>query len=228
MPVNDQEPATNQNGQPEQHGVQKDQQNQPQNGKQGGVKPDVKQDGAQQEGVKPDDNQDKAKKDDAEKKPLDPGTKRKRILIGVVVGVLVLIAGIAWWLYSRTYEATDDAQIDGHLNPIASRIAGTVKAVYVESDQPVKAGMALVDLDPRDYETQVAQSRAQYEQALAQLAGQNPNVPITETSNRSVVDTDSATVLNAEAAVSAPSMTMTATSPSCVSRKRTAGRASPI
>jgi membrane fusion protein (multidrug efflux system) len=207
MPVNEQEQTTNQNGQqPDQPGVQKDQQNQPQNGKQDGVKPDVKRDGAQQDGpkpdgAKPDDKQDKDKKDDAEKKPLDPATKRKRILIGVVVGVVVLIAGIAWWLHSRTYQDTDDAQIDGHLNPIASRVAGTVKAVYVENDQPVKAGMALVDLDPRDYEVQVEQSRAQYQQALAQLAAQNPNVPITETSNRSVVDTDSASVLNAEAAV---------------------------
>jgi len=179
MPVNDQEPATNQNGQqPDQAGTQKDQQSQPQNGK-----------------------QDKDKKDDAEKKPLDPATKRKRILLGILVGVVVLVAGIAWWLHSRTYEDTDDAQIDGHLNPIASRVAGTVKEVYVENDQPVKAGMALVDLDPRDYEVQVEQLRAQYQQALALLGAQSPNVPITQTSTHIAVDTDSATVLNAEAAV---------------------------
>ena len=81
----------------------------------------------------------------------------------------MLVAGIAWWLYSRTYESTDDAQINGHLNPIASRVAGTVKAVYVESDHPVKAGKTLVDLDPSDYQVQVNQARAQYEQAVAQL-----------------------------------------------------------
>jgi membrane fusion protein (multidrug efflux system) len=200
MPVNDQEQTTNQNGQqPEQPGAQKDQQNQPENGKQDGVKPEVKTEDKPDE--KQDDKQDKDKKDDAEKKPLDPATKRKRILIGIVVGVVVLIAGIAWWLHSRTYEDTDDAQIDGHLNPIASRVGGTVKAVYVENDQPVTAGMALVDLDPRDYEVQVEQARAQYQQALAQVAAQSPNVPITQTSSRTAVDTDSATVLNAEAAV---------------------------
>jgi membrane fusion protein (multidrug efflux system) len=188
MPVNDQEQTTNQNGrQPEQPGTQEDQQNQPPKGK--------------QDSTKPDDKQDKDKKPDAEKKPLDPATKYRRIAIGVLVGVVVLVAGIAWWLHSRTYESTDDAQIDGHLNPIASRVAGTVKAVYVESDQPVKAGMALVDLDPRDYEVQVEQSRAQYQQALAQLAAENPNVPITQTSTHTAVDADSAIVLNAEAAV---------------------------
>jgi membrane fusion protein (multidrug efflux system) len=190
MPITDQETATSQNGkQPDREGAQKDAQNEAPKGEQAGVKPAVKQD----------DKADADKKD--EKKPLDPAVKRKRILIGIVAGVVVLIAGVAWWLYSGTYESTDDAQIDGHLNPIASRVAGTVKAVYVESDQPVKAGMTLVDLDPSDYQVQVNQFRAQYEQALAQLAAQNPNVPITETSNRSAVDTDSATVLNAQAAV---------------------------
>jgi multidrug resistance efflux pump len=111
------------------------------------------------------------------------------------------VAGIAWWLYSRTYESTDDAQINGHLNAIASRVAGTVKAVYVENDQPVKAGQTLVDLDPSDYEVLVAQARAGYEQAVAQSAAEDPNVPITVTSNRATVDTDVEQVINAEAAI---------------------------
>jgi membrane fusion protein (multidrug efflux system) len=185
MPLNDQERTTNQNGeQPDQQGAQKDQPKQ--------ALP-VKQDyGAKQ---------DNEKKPDAEKKPMDPATKRKRILIGVAAGVVVLAAGFLLWLHSQTYESTDDAQIDGHLNPIASRVAGTVKAVYVENDQPVKAGAPLVDLDPRDYEALVKQARAQYEQALAEVAVRNPDVPITQTANRSAVDTDTAAVLNAEAAI---------------------------
>jgi membrane fusion protein (multidrug efflux system) len=108
---------------------------------------------------------------------------------------------VGWWLYSRTYESTDDAQVDGHLNSIASRVAGTVKAVYVENDQPVRAGDTLVDLDPSDYIVLVAQARANYQQAIAQAAAQIPNVPITMTSNRTTVDVDDAGVLNDEAAV---------------------------
>jgi membrane fusion protein (multidrug efflux system) len=139
------------------------------------------------------------KADSEEKKPADPATKRRRILLGVGVGIVLLIAVVGWWLYSRTYESTDDAQVDGHLNSIASRVAGTVKAVYVENDQPVKAGEPLVDLDPSDYEVQVAQARAIYEQAVAQTAAQNPNVPITVTANRTAVD--DAGVINGDAAV---------------------------
>jgi membrane fusion protein (multidrug efflux system) len=144
---------------------------------------------------------DDKKEKEEEKKPMDPATKRRRIIIGVGVGIVVLVAGIAWWLYSRTYESTDDAQINGHLNAIASRVAGTVKAVYVENEQPVKAGQPLVDLDPSDYEVLVAQARADYEQAIAQAAAEGPNVPITLTSNRATVDTDVEQVINAEAAI---------------------------
>jgi membrane fusion protein (multidrug efflux system) len=47
----------------------------------------------------------------------------------------------------------------------------------------------------------VAQARANYEQAIAQAAAQNPNVPITVTSNQTTVDVDDAGVVNDEAAV---------------------------
>jgi membrane fusion protein (multidrug efflux system) len=158
--------------------------------------PEKKSNGEKPEGV------DASKKDDTEKqKPLDPATKRRRIILGIGIGIVVLAAGIAWWLYSRTYESTDDAQIDGHLNSIASRVGGTVRGVYVENDQPVKAGQPLVDLDPRDYEVQVAQAQATYEQAVALEAAEGPNVPITLTSNRSTVDVDAEGVTNGDAAV---------------------------
>jgi len=187
MPVDEQEQATNTNGaKPDQQVAGK-----PENEKKsdGGKKPEAEK--------KPDEE----KKPDAEKKPMDPARKRLWIILVVILGVVILVAGVLFYLHSLTYESTDDAQIDGHLNPIASRVAGTVKAVYVENDQPVKAGEPLVDLDPRDFEAAVAQTRAQYEQALAQLQAQTPNVPITQTSNSSAVDTDTAAIANAEAAI---------------------------
>ena len=141
------------------------------------------------------------KRDTEQKKPIDPAKKRRMMMIGAVVGVVLLLGAVGWWLYSRTYESTDDAQIDGHLNAIASRVAGTVTAVYAENDQPVKVGQLLVDLDPRDYEVAVEQARANYGQALAEVAAQNPNVPITQTSNRSTINVDQQEVLNAQAAV---------------------------
>jgi membrane fusion protein, multidrug efflux system len=74
------------------------------------------------------------------------------------------------WDYLQSYESTDDAQIDGHIDPLSSRIDGTVIAVHVEDDDRVKKGELLVEIDPRDYEVAVEQAKAQVELALAQVA----------------------------------------------------------
>ena len=69
--------------------------------------------------------------------------------LGLIVGVLALLlmAGGVFSIYSESlkYESTDDAQIDGHLNPISTRVAGTVKAVFVEDNQYVQAGAPLLN-----------------------------------------------------------------------------------
>lgn len=126
---------------------------------------------------------------------------------GLIVGVLalLLLAGGVFSLYSESlkYESTDDAQIDGHLNPISTRVAGTVKAVYVEDNQYVQAGTPLLDLDTRDFEVALAQTKAQYAQSLAQLRGEQPNLPITMTSNQTDAATARAQLIDADAGVAA-------------------------
>ena len=67
-----------------------------------------------------------------------PHPLRNAILIGV--GLLVVLIGLGWWLHARNFESTDDATVDGHISGIASRISGTVAAVYVEENQFVRAG----------------------------------------------------------------------------------------
>jgi membrane fusion protein (multidrug efflux system) len=94
----------------------------------------------------------------------------KRLLL-VVLLVLALgaLAPFAW-NYLQSYESTDDAQIDGHIDPLSSRINGTVILVHVENNDRVKAGELLVEIDPRDYEVAVAQAKARLELAAAQVA----------------------------------------------------------
>ena len=50
--------------------------------------------------------------------------RRRSLIFAGVVGVIVVIGVIAFWLYSSTYESTDDAEVDGHLNGITARIDG--------------------------------------------------------------------------------------------------------
>jgi membrane fusion protein, multidrug efflux system len=89
--------------------------------------------------------------------------------------VALLLVGVGMtapfgWKYLESYESTDDAQIDGHIDPLSSRIDGTVIGVHAEDDDRVKKGELLVEIDPRDYEIAVEQARARVELALAQVA----------------------------------------------------------
>ncbi len=131
------------------------------------------------------------------------GTRRRvnPLLIGGVV-VVLLAAGIGWYVYGSRFEDTDDAEVDGHLNPIASRIDGTVKAVHVDDNQSVKPGTLLVELDPSDNQIELQQVQAEHDQALAQLSAAHPNLPMAVISNHGDLSTRQAEVSGAEAALS--------------------------
>jgi membrane fusion protein (multidrug efflux system) len=84
-------------------------------------------------------------------------------LLGLAYG------GLRLWNYLQSYESTDDAQVSAHIDPITSRINGTIINVLIEDNQRVKAGQLLVQLDPRDYQVAVAQARAQLDEAQTQV-----------------------------------------------------------
>lgn len=93
------------------------------------------------------------------------------------------MAGLIYWLHSRHFESTDGAEIDTHLNPVSSRIDGTITNVYVDDNQVVKTGEPLVDLDPGDYQAALDEALAQLEGARSMVVAQQPNVPITQVEN---------------------------------------------
>ena len=129
--------------------------------------------------------------------------RRRRLLVGALAVLLALTSATAWFLYSRTYESTDDAQVDGHLNVISSRIAGTTAAVYVSENQTVEAGQPLMDLDPSELNVALAQAKAQYDQALDQLKSRRPGLAITQADNAAAFVTGDAEVAEAKAAFAA-------------------------
>ncbi len=127
--------------------------------------------------------------------------RRRSLMFGVVVGAAILIGAVAFWLYSSTYESTDDAQVDGHLNGITARIDGEVIAIYAEENQSVQAGQLLVELDPRDYQVALEQAEAQLLKAQAEVRAENSNLPITETSSQTSVSTSQSEIFDTEAGV---------------------------
>lgn len=129
-------------------------------------------------------------------------SKSKRVVAGIVILLIIAIC-VGWYFHSRGIEDTDDAQVDGHLVPVASRVEGTIQSVTVDDNQTAAAGKILVQLDPRDYQVALDQAQAQYDRAAAELAASAPNVPMTRISNESDLSSDSAGLTGAEAAVEA-------------------------
>ena len=127
--------------------------------------------------------------------------RRKSILFAAIAGLLIFVVVLAFWLYSRTYESTDDAQVDGHISGITSRIDGVIKAIYVEENQSVQAGQPIAEIDSRDYQVAFEQAQAQLLKAQADVRAENPNVPLTQTSSATSISTSQSEVVNAEAAL---------------------------
>jgi membrane fusion protein (multidrug efflux system) len=124
-----------------------------------------------------------------------------KVILLLVVVVAAAIGAKQLWSYLDSWESTDDAQIDGHLNDISSRISGTVTAVHFQNNQAVTAGQLLVELDTRDYAVSLEQAQASMALAVSQLTAERPNVPIIQTTNDSVIATSQANISQAEAAV---------------------------
>jgi len=124
---------------------------------------------------------------------------RKFIIIAVVI-LLVIGAGIFYWRSTYT-ESTDDAQVDGDLYQVSSRVTGQVIKVYVEDNQTVKQGDAIAEIDPRDYQVALEQAQANLASAQAAAIQQTVNVPITNVNVTTSVDTTSSDVQGSTAAV---------------------------
>ena len=103
------------------------------------------------------------------------GTKtnnnRKKIGFGVLA-LVILIGAVTLFFYLRYkggHITTDDAFVDGHIHTIASKVPGTVKKVLVKSNQFVKNGAVLVELDPADYEAKLNETSSSTSAERAKL-----------------------------------------------------------
>jgi membrane fusion protein, multidrug efflux system len=110
----------------------------------------------------------------AEKNPSGKeSAKAKSPLRMVIIGLLVavsLIWGGSKLYHSFLYVETDNAQIEGDIYPVISRIPGKVQEVLVKSNQKVNAGDTLIILDPSDYEVKRDMAEAALQNARASVS----------------------------------------------------------
>ncbi len=124
--------------------------------------------------------------------------------IAVIIGVVVLlVVGFFIYRYVTSYESTDDAQVDGHVNSISTRISGHVVSLNVQDNQYVKAGTVLVEIDPADYRVAYDSAKADYDNAQAAAVAAGVNVPITSVNTESQVSSSQADVESARAGIQA-------------------------
>jgi membrane fusion protein (multidrug efflux system) len=127
---------------------------------------------------------------------------RVKIIAPVVVLLLAAAAALTYYHYAG-WESTDDAQIDGYINPISSRVAGYITNVYVDDNQYVKAGTLLAQIDPKDYEVSVASAQATLDNDQATADASQVNVPVISVNTSSQLTSAEADVANARSGISA-------------------------
>jgi membrane fusion protein, multidrug efflux system len=123
--------------------------------------------------------------------------------VQVVATVIVIVAALIFWWHSTLWESTDDAQIDGHLMQVSSRVAGQVTKVRFEDNQLVKANGVLVEIDPTDYQVAYERAQAELADAVAAAEAARAGVPITSVDTASQLAVAGARVENARSGIAA-------------------------
>jgi membrane fusion protein (multidrug efflux system) len=119
----------------------------------------------------------------------------------VILFALLLLAavGVYLWVHSLNRVSTDDAQVDGHIIPVSSKIYGKIGEVLIDDNQQVKKGQVLVRIDPQDYQVKVDQERAALAVAQSQSQGASAGVPLSRETTASDVSSAEAQLSGAQA-----------------------------
>ncbi|APG07361.1 membrane fusion protein (multidrug efflux system) [Bradyrhizobium elkanii] len=106
-------------------------------------------------------------------RPASPLWSRLAIPLFAVIVALAFVALATLrfdeWVGNAVVQTTNDAYVRADLTRLASRVSGEVLTVGVSDFQRVKAGDLLIQIDPADYQAQVAQSEAAVAAAQAVL-----------------------------------------------------------
>ncbi len=111
--------------------------------------------------------------------PRKPGMKRRHRAILICGTIVIIIAALAYYLHSRSFESTDNAFVEGGIVQISPRVSGQVIQIYVTDNQRVQKGDLLVDIDSRDYALRVAEAKARLADAEARFSSAQSGVSLT-------------------------------------------------
>lgn len=120
-------------------------------------------------------NSEELKNNEPEKKQIEdeeddrPSFAKKRVIVPIITAIVFFIIGIYYIVHSIHFQETDDAFIEGHIVSVAPRVSGPILKLLITDNQAVKKGELLLEIDPKDYEMELARKEAQLEEAKASL-----------------------------------------------------------
>ena len=129
--------------------------------------------------------------------------KVRRVILFALVALVAIASSVLLYGHLAAWESTDDAQVDGYIYPVSSRVSGYVTRVTVDDNQYVEAGTVLAELDPEDYKVALANARATLLNDQASAAALQTNVPLTSVNTSSQLSGTRADVENANAGLAA-------------------------
>jgi len=111
--------------------------------------------------------------------------KKKSGKLIIIASVLIVLAGIAiiYWIKSKSYETTDNAQLDCNIVPLRSVVAAYVKSIRFSDNEHVKKDQILIVFDTTEI-------KARFSQAEAALA--IANVKLLSAKNKATASIESA------------------------------------
>ena len=102
--------------------------------------------------------------------PNGNGQRKKALTILTVAVVIVLGAyGAYEFVLGKRYESTDNAYVNANVVQITPLVGGTVRAIYADDTDFVKAGQKLVSLDPADARVALDQAESQLAQTVREV-----------------------------------------------------------
>jgi len=114
----------------------------------------------------------------ADSKPKANPRKRKLLLIGLALVVILGGLGVWGWyeFYGRWYESTDDAYVNGNVVEITPQVTGTVVSIGADDGDLVREGQVLIQFDPSDAEVAQQSAEANLGRTVRQVRGLYSNV----------------------------------------------------
>ncbi|MFY9781138.1 MAG: HlyD family secretion protein [Candidatus Baltobacteraceae bacterium] len=132
---------------------------------------------------------------------LSPALRSLLVAAGVIVLLVVLVAGARFLAYATTHETTDDAMIDADEVQLTSKIAERVDRILVDTNQRVHKGQLLIQLQDTDEQTRVAQARAVADAQRAQARAAEETVALTRDTQQAQNAQAAGAIAQAEAGI---------------------------